>query len=181
MWFRRNVIVGLSTNRGRLVKVEEVKFEINHQFESRFTEPISKRLLLEGVTFKQLTLEERNSLEAALFVEEIKEVVWLSDKDKKPCPYGYNIGFFKTCWGSIKEDVVKFVNELYFNNKVRKVVTTSFLALIPKSDNPQSIEESRPIYLVGSLYRILEKLLDSIVKKVMCDLISKCQFAFLVF
>lgn len=55
------------------------------------------RPFLEGVAFKQLSLEERSSLKALFLVNEIKEVVWPGDNNKCLGPKGFDIGFFKTC------------------------------------------------------------------------------------
>lgn len=57
---------------------------------------------------------------------------------------------FKVCWDLVKHDMASFVNVFHLNSKLHKAVTTSFLTLIPKADNPQGIEEFRPICLVGS-------------------------------
>lgn len=64
-----------------------------------------------------------------------------------------------------------------FNSKAKltKACTLSFLTLISKVNNPQSL----PIYLVGCLYKILAKLLAPRLKRVICKLISKNQTAFI--
>ncbi|GAU24019.1 hypothetical protein TSUD_328220 [Trifolium subterraneum] len=60
-----------------------------------------------------------------------------------------------------------------------KVVIASFLTLIPKKDHPQDLFDYRPICLIGSLYKILSKILANRLKKVLGKLISSCQTAFL--
>lgn len=74
---------------------------------------------------------------------------------------------------------MRFVNELLYHTKVPKVIFASFLALMPKVDNPQIVDDSRPTCLISSLYRIISNILVAIVKRVMNGLISKCQSAFL--
>ena len=51
--------------------------------------------------------------------------------------------------------------------------------MIPKSENPQSLEEYRPISLVGCLYKILTKVLSNRIKKVIEKVIDGSQSAFL--
>lgn len=109
------------------------------------------------MTFKQQSSEERIFLEAPFFIGKIKEVVWHGDSDKTPGAGGFNIGFFKTYWEFLRDDLLRFVDEFYFNPKVRKIMSTSFLPLISKTDNPQCIVEFKPI----CLYRIIVKLLPS--------------------
>ncbi|XP_058733449.1 uncharacterized protein LOC131605067 [Vicia villosa] len=54
----------------------------------------------------------------------------------------------------------------------------SFIALIPKTENPQGLEEYQPICLIGSIYKIISKLLARRLRKVIDKLISKSQTTF---
>ncbi|PNX57813.1 cysteine-rich receptor-like protein kinase [Trifolium pratense] len=55
---------------------------------------------------------------------------------------------------------------------------TEMQALIPKVDGPQRLNDFRPISLVGSLYKILAKLLANCLRVVMGSVISASQTAF---
>ncbi|XP_021971650.1 uncharacterized protein LOC110866811 [Helianthus annuus] len=55
---------------------------------------------------------------------------------------------------------------------------SSFVALIPKQKDPLSIGDFRPISLVGSVYKILAKVLANRLKIVINDVISNTQSAF---
>lgn len=57
-------------------------------------------------------------------------------------------------------------------------MTSSFLTLIPKKLNPQGLYEYRPIFFVSSLYKILAKLLASILKRILGSLVSPCKTTF---
>lgn len=52
-----------------------------------------------------------------------------------------------------------FVRDFHARGKLPKAITSYFIALIPKGDNPQSVEDFRPICLVGCLYCLIAKLL----------------------
>ncbi|KAK2637456.1 hypothetical protein Ddye_032248 [Dipteronia dyeriana] len=54
----------------------------------------------------------------------------------------------------------------------------SFIALIPKVDNPRSFRDFRPIYLIGSLYKILAKILANRLRKIMHLIIGESQMTF---
>lgn len=54
----------------------------------------------------------------------------------------------------------------------------SFVALIPKKDVAASIKDFRHISLIGSLYKILAKVLDNWLRKVLPEIISEIQGAF---
>lgn len=60
-----------------------------------------------------------------------------------------------------------------------QAVTTSFLALISKYVSPLSVDEFRPICLVGCLYHLISKLLDGRLRLVIGKLISKSQMDFI--
>lgn len=60
-----------------------------------------------------------------------------------------------------------------------KAITTLFLTLILKGDNPQEINDFRPICIIDSIYRILSKILANRIKNVMNILVSKSQTSFL--
>jgi len=49
--------------------------------------------------------------------------------------------------------------EFHRNRKLTKGINSTFIVLIPKVDNPQHLNDFRPISLVGSMYKILAKVL----------------------
>ena len=51
----------------------------------------------------------------------------------------------------------------------------TWVTLIPKVENPASIENFRPISMVGSIYKIIAKLLSSRLKDVITPLIDESQ------
>ena len=50
--------------------------------------------------------------------------------------------------------------------------------MIPKVEKPLSIEDYRPISMVGALYKIVSKIRSSSLKKVIAPLIDESQTAF---
>ncbi|GJT40402.1 RNA-directed DNA polymerase, eukaryota [Tanacetum coccineum] len=56
---------------------------------------------------------------------------------------------------------------------------SSFVALIPKVLDPKVVSDYRPISLIGSLYKVVTKILASRLSLVISDLISDVQTAFL--
>jgi len=72
--------------------------------------------------------------------------------------------------------VVKFFHK---EGMIPKGCNASFITLIPKSENPQSLEEYRPFSLVGCLYKILTNVLANRIKRVIANVIDESQSAFL--
>ncbi|GAU42662.1 hypothetical protein TSUD_398680 [Trifolium subterraneum] len=64
------------------------------------------------------------------------------------------------------------------NGKLVKGINSTFIALIPKVDNPKKLNDFRPISLVGSLYKILAKVIANRLQQVVGSVVSEVQSAF---
>ena len=71
-----------------------------------------------------------------------------------------------------------FFKDFHDQGKFIKSINASFLVLIPKKGGAEDLKDFRPISLVGSLYKLLAKVLANRLKKVMGKLVSKSQNAF---
>ena len=71
-----------------------------------------------------------------------------------------------------------FFKEFYQNDQFVKSLNATFLVLVPKSRTVVDLKDLRPISLVGSLYKILSKVLANRIKRVMSLVISQSQNAF---
>ncbi|KHN42583.1 Transposon TX1 putative 149 kDa protein, partial [Glycine soja] len=70
-------------------------------------------------------------------------------------------------WKELKPDFLRFIAEFYVNATFPKGSNSSFIALIPKLKDPQSISDFRPISLIGCVYKVIAKLLANRLRKVM--------------
>ena len=71
-----------------------------------------------------------------------------------------------------------FFEEVYEYGTFAHSLNAAFVALIPKKRNASNIRDFRPISLVGSVYKILAKVLANWLKRVLDGLVSKSQNAF---
>ena len=101
------------------------------------------------------------------------------DGNKAPGLDGFNLLFFKKFWWLLKVELLEFFKEFHSNGRLAKGLNSSFIALIPKNDNPVGLGEYRPISLIGSVYKILAKVLAARLKKVISGLIGEVQTAFI--
>nr|KYP61675.1 Transposon TX1 uncharacterized [Cajanus cajan] len=147
-------------------------------FERHFRESNKARPRLGEWRFSSLSEGERFFLETPFSETEIKEAVWSCDGNKCPGPDGFNLRFIKEFWDTLKEDFVGFFDEFFVNGKLVKGVNNSFITLIPKNDNPQGLGDYRPISLIGSVYKVLTKVLANRMSRVMPTIISGSQSAF---
>ncbi|GAU49699.1 hypothetical protein TSUD_181970 [Trifolium subterraneum] len=97
---------------------------------------------------------------------------------KSPGPGGINFGFIKDFWDELRGDVMRFIPDFYRNDKLTKDINSTFIALIPKFDSLQRLNDFRPISLVGNLYKILAKVLANRLRLVIGSVISGSQTTF---
>ena len=73
---------------------------------------------------------------------------------------------------------MNFISDFYEHGYLDKCLNTSFVALIPKNNNPCILSDYRPISLINSVYKILAKVLANRLKLV-DTLINSNQSAFI--
>ena len=98
--------------------------------------------------------------------------------DKAPGPDGFSMPFYHHCWGVVERDFLAVFEEFYQHSKFEKSLNAIFIALIPKKNGVSNIRDFRPISLVGSVYKILAKVLANCLKEVLDQLVSESQNSF---
>lgn len=78
----------------------------------------------------------------------------------------------------MKGDIMSFFRDFHKNARLPKGFNSSFIALIPKVGNALSLNEFRPISLIGSMYKILSTLLASRIKTTIPLVVGEVQSAF---
>ncbi|GKV07790.1 hypothetical protein SLEP1_g19511 [Rubroshorea leprosula] len=177
--WRRNELNSIQVNGKQLREVGELKEGVAKYFQDLFTEYDRRRPKLDGINFKQLSHEDNETLMAEFTEVEVKNAVWDCEPTKSPGPDGFNFKFIKAMWEDIKEDIMGYIQEFHERGKMEKGANASFIVLIPKVENPQRIEDYRPISLIGVMYKILAKLLANRLRKVLDKIIGEQQMAFI--
>ncbi|GKV12724.1 hypothetical protein SLEP1_g23841 [Rubroshorea leprosula] len=177
--WRRNEINNLMVDRRQLVEVNKIKEGVATYFEKMFMEEEWVRPTLEGLRFSRLSTAQNEFLISEFEEKEVQKAIWECDGTKAPSPDGFNFNFIKSMWEVLKEDIMAFVQEFHNSGRMNRGLNSSFMVLIPKLENPQRIEEFRPISLIHSMYKIIAKLLANRLRQVMDHLIREQQMAFL--
>lgn len=124
-------------------------------------------------------MEDDNYLSAIFTKEEIKQAVWSCDGHKSPRSNGFNFTFIRKFWTTIKDEVFLLVEEFFCKSILPKCVSSSFIALNPKRDNPQKVSDYRSISFIGVIHKLISKLLAARLKKVIGSLISPTRSTFI--
>ena len=133
---------------------------------------------MEGLEFDQIDGSEKEWLERRFEKEEILLALNELAGDKAPGPDGFSLSFFHHCWRVVERDVLAMFEEFYHHSKFEKSLNATFIALISKKNDASNIRDFRPISLVGSLYKLLSKVLTNRLKQVLDQLISESQNSF---
>lgn len=122
---------------------------------------------------------ENEYLTQSFLESEVKEAVWNCESFKSSGPDGFNFKFLKECWETVKPDFMRMLDEFHRNGKLVKGSNPSFIVLIPKKDGASSLEDYRPISLIGCTYKVLAKILAGRLSRAIGGLISECQSEFM--
>ena len=133
---------------------------------------------MEGLEFNRIGDMERVWLERKFEREEILQVVKELEGDKAPGPDGFSMAFYHHCWRVVEKDVLAVFEEFFQHCKFEKSLNATFIALIPKKIDASNVRDFHPISLLGSVYKILAKVLAIRLRVVLDQLISETQNRF---
>nr|GEW03192.1 RNA-directed DNA polymerase, eukaryota, reverse transcriptase zinc-binding domain protein [Tanacetum cinerariifolium] len=159
----------------------KVKWSIEDDENSNFFFGIfNKHRLILNMDFpNKLSLDQAQDLERSFSKEEIEEAVWGCGLDKSPGPDGFTFGFYRRFWSLVEGEVVEAVNHFFNNGFCHKGGYSSFIALISKTQGAKMVKDLRPISLIGSLYKIISKLLANLLVAVIDGIVNEVQSAFI--
>ncbi|GJS32135.1 putative reverse transcriptase domain-containing protein [Tanacetum coccineum] len=155
-----------------------VKNEFLSYFACRFNKPPDYRLHIDLDFPDKLSLEQQMVFKIEVTREEIKKAVWDCGVDKSPGPDGYTFGFYRRYWTFLEDDVVEAVLYFFNHGQFLKSSNSSFITLIPNTQEAKMMKDFRPITLIGSLYKIIAKILANRLVVVLEDLVFDVQSAF---
>ncbi|GJR81334.1 RNA-directed DNA polymerase, eukaryota [Tanacetum coccineum] len=155
-----------------------VKNEFLSHFKKRFDKPQRRRTHINMTFPHMITSDQNTDLESDVTREEIKRAVWDCGIDKSPGPDGFTFVFYLRFWNVIEKDMVKAVRFFFNYGSFLKGGNSSFIALIPKNPDANMVMDFRPISLIGSLYKIIAKILANRLVVVLGDIVNEVQSAF---
>jgi hypothetical protein len=91
--------------------------------------------------------------------------------DKASGPDGFNGLFLKKCWPVIKEDFYKLCQDFFDGSVNLESINGSFITLIPKINNSETVNDFRPISILNSSIKLLTKLLADRLQQLILQLL----------
>lgn len=168
------MLEGAQLNDPREIK----KNAIANHFKNFFKKGDRTNVVVKCSNLPKLSRVDMEQLEDSFSEEEVWKAIQSRDGDKALKPDGFNMKFFKEFWNLIKEDVMKVFVEFHGHGKLVRGLNATFITLIPKTSEPSTLSDYRPISLIGSVYKLIAKVLAVRLQGVLPTLISDNQFAF---
>lgn len=110
--------------------------------------------------------------------DQIKHALFQMEDQKASGSDGFPAIFYKKFWDIVGENVINAVISFFQLGTMPKEINSSLIALTPKTQNPTTINNFRPISLCNSVYKIISKLLEAKIRPLLHKLISPNQASF---
>jgi hypothetical protein len=125
------------------------------------------------------TRYDLSHLDDPFTMEEINTMLKEIPPDKSLDPGGFNGLFVNKSWDIIKNEFINLTNDFYSGNINLASINTAFITLIPKVNNPKTINEFRPISLLSMPLKFITKLLPNRLQKEIIPMLHQNQYGFI--
>lgn len=85
----------------------------------------------------------------------------------------------KKCWQRVKDDFIRMFRDFSHHNISLKSINSSVIALIPKKDNPETVNDYRPISLLNYSLKCITKILSTRLQAMILKLVHTNQYGFI--
>ncbi|KAJ4778130.1 RNA-directed DNA polymerase (reverse transcriptase)-related family protein [Rhynchospora pubera] len=182
---RKNGISCLELGNGNIVTEEHqiTKLFVEHYKNIYTTAPTSDLIATLGpkvlLSFPKIQSTEEPALCAQPSDEEIRTAFWSIGPDKAPGPDGLSARFIRTNWDTLGPVFSQEIVAWFTTKSIPARQAHTNLVLVPKTKNPMSVTQYRPISVSNVIYKTFAKILSLRLKHLLPNLISSEQTAFL--
>ncbi|KAK1385467.1 hypothetical protein POM88_023202 [Heracleum sosnowskyi] len=110
-----------------------------------------------NLTLTRLNTQDSYWLDREITEEELEFALKTSSNEKAPGPDGMIFGLVKVLWNRLKYPLLETIKEFSSSCRLPRGFNSSFITLIPKVDQPKLVNEFRPISLINSTSKLLQK------------------------
>ena len=133
---------------------------------------------LDDITVK-ITEEECELCEADVSLQEVEYVITCFKRECSPSYDGITNEFYLVYWSLIKEQLVNVINEINKEGQMCNSQSMGIITLLYKYGDRNDITNWRPITLLNTDYKIIEKLFANRIKPILENIIQSNQKAYL--
>ena len=135
---------------------------------------------LENSTGIMISEEVRKQQEQQISIEELELAIRHMNNEKTPGPDGLPVEFYKVFWSRLKHMFYDMMLESYDSRKLHPSARKGILNLIPKTGkDSRYIKNLRPITLLNTDYKIIEKAIANKMLPALEEIINKDQRGFM--
>lgn len=179
-----NTIWQLSNEQGHIVNTfPQLASLANYHFKQTYRAPPVENLaeIIQVAQLFPCFLDQEAGMELNKenTIGELEAAIKWFKRDKSPGPDGWSIKFYSAFFETLGEDLLKVIEHSRSSGKIIESFTSSFIALISKSENPTTFDDYKPISLCNCIYKIVAKIIANRVRPILSKYISPEQFAFL--
>nr|GEW06688.1 putative RNA-directed DNA polymerase, eukaryota, reverse transcriptase zinc-binding domain protein [Tanacetum cinerariifolium] len=142
--------------------VKEAFFD---HYAARFKKSLTHGFKLDFLFPKRLAQDQAEDLERLVTRDKIRRAVWSCGENKSLGPDGFTFEFFRRYWDTVGIDFCEAVEYFFVHGSFAKGCNSSFIALIPKVTNAKLVSDFRPISLIGSVYKVVTKIMTNRLNK----------------
>ena len=158
-----NSIWKIADNEGNVVEgFESIACAGVHHFETLFQEEkdlhLPEVVKSTGLFPSSISEGDNEDLMKEVTLQEILSILSLSKNDKIPGSDGIPVEVYRSLFDVLGEDLLRVVEDSRKLGKIPAVFNTTFIALIPKIDQPKMFDDFRPISLCNYIYKIMSKI-----------------------
>ena len=101
---------------------------------------------------------------------EIQSILSVSKNDKIPGPDGIPLEVYRELFDVLGSDLLRVIEDSRLSGKIPVVFNSTFIALIPNIDSPNSFHDFRPISLCNFIYKIIGKIISTCIRKILGEI-----------
>lgn len=120
-----------------------------------------------------ITQHDLDHLDLDFSQEEIDLVIKCLPNSHAPGPDGFNGLFIKKNLNIIKDDFIRLFKDFCNFNTYLRSINSSIIALVPKKNTPESVDDFRPISLLNYSLKCITKLLSTRLQSVILQLVHQ--------
>lgn len=177
-WNSNKILMLTDANGVKRTTHEEISETAVDYFKNMLGSSVQVTKFPDNIELPQLLDEQRVLLDAPFTELDVFNTLKHMAKNKCPGPDGLPVEFYLAAWDVVGADVTKGILYFFSTLHLPRIINSSAIALVPKSQPATLMSDYRPISCCNVLYKCISKMLTARLKLVLPSIISPCQSAF---